>query len=90
MTDPAATPKPARSWTVRFGFFSCAALAFGLLLWARLIVVTNHPRTAIAEPPQPPTTHDTSALRPLEAAARDAAAHAPTPDRPLAAEHAEP
>jgi hypothetical protein len=31
--------------------FGCVLLAFGLLLWARLIVVTNHPRSAIAEPP---------------------------------------
>lgn len=27
------------------------ALAFGLLLWARFLLVTGHPRTAIAEPP---------------------------------------
>lgn len=30
--------------------FSCVILAFGLLLWARFIIVTGHPRTAVAEP----------------------------------------
>ena len=33
----------------RFGLF-CAALGIGLLLWARLIVVANIPKHAIAEP----------------------------------------
>jgi hypothetical protein len=28
-------------------------LFFGLLLWARFILVTGHPRTAVAEPQQP-------------------------------------
>jgi hypothetical protein len=32
----------------RFGFF-CAMLTVGLLLWARVIVVSNIPRTAVAE-----------------------------------------
>lgn len=27
-----------------------AILVFGLLLWARFLLVTGHPRTAIAEP----------------------------------------
>ncbi len=26
-------------------------LVFGLLLWARFILVTGHPRTAVADPP---------------------------------------
>ncbi len=34
--------------------FALAVLAFGLLLWARFLLVTGHPRTAIAEPPAPP------------------------------------
>lgn len=34
--------------------FTCAILAFGLLLWARFIIVTGHPRTAVAEPPVHP------------------------------------
>jgi hypothetical protein len=34
--------------------FAFAVLAFGLLLWARFLLVTGHPRTAIAEPPVAP------------------------------------
>ncbi|MBX3386660.1 MAG: hypothetical protein KF768_08830 [Phycisphaeraceae bacterium] len=35
------------------GFGFCV-LALGLLIWARLMLVTSHPRTAIAEPsPEP-------------------------------------
>lgn len=36
----------------RLGFtcFGFAMVAFGLLLWARLMLVTSHPRTAFAEP----------------------------------------
>lgn len=37
----------------RFGIF-CAMLAVGLLLWARLIVTSNLPRTAVADDPKPP------------------------------------
>ena len=37
----------------RFGVL-CAMLAMGLLLWARLIVVTNMPRQAIAVDPLAP------------------------------------
>ncbi len=32
-------------------FAGGTALAFGLLLWTKLILVTNHPKTAIAAPP---------------------------------------
>jgi len=28
-----------------------AVLVFGLLLWARFLLVTGHPRTAVADPP---------------------------------------
>lgn len=35
----------------RFGIL-CAALAIGLLLWGRVIIVTNVPRTAVAKPDQ--------------------------------------
>lgn len=35
-----------RQYTV----FSIACMAFGLLLWARFILVTGHPRTATARP----------------------------------------
>lgn len=41
--------------TLRLSLFACALLAFGLLLWARLILVTGTPRTAIAEPGAPTT-----------------------------------
>lgn len=36
----------------RPSFFALAVLALGLLLWARFLLVTGHPRTAIAEPPR--------------------------------------
>ncbi len=35
---------------LRISIFACAVLAFGLLLWARFLLVTGHPRTAIADP----------------------------------------
>jgi hypothetical protein len=28
-------------------------VAFGLLIWSRLLLVTSYPKTAIAEPPAP-------------------------------------
>lgn len=31
-------------------YFGLVVVCFGLLLWARLILVTGHPRTATAEP----------------------------------------
>jgi hypothetical protein len=34
----------------RISLFACVLMAFGLLLWARLILVTGTPRTAIADP----------------------------------------
>lgn len=36
--------------TRRLTFFGVALVAMGLLLWARLILVTGRPRTAIADP----------------------------------------
>ncbi|MGQ0627060.1 MAG: hypothetical protein ACT4PL_03050 [Phycisphaerales bacterium] len=33
-----------------FVVFTVSASCFGLLLWARLLLVTNHPRTALAIP----------------------------------------
>lgn len=50
------SPKLRRIWIQmtadrkRFGIL-CAVVALGLLLWGRLIVVSNLPRTAVAEPP---------------------------------------
>ena len=49
------SPKLRRIWIQlttdrkRFGIL-CAMVALGLLLWGRLIVVSNLPRTAVAEP----------------------------------------
>ncbi len=43
----------------RFGLL-CAALAAGLLLWARLIIVSKVPRTAVAEPLSPVTSEQES------------------------------
>ncbi len=37
---------------LKVSVFACALLAFGLLLWARFLLVTGHPRTAIADPTQ--------------------------------------
>ncbi|MCW5766151.1 MAG: hypothetical protein KIT68_09275 [Phycisphaeraceae bacterium] len=34
----------------RIGGFALAVCALGILLWARLILVTGHPRSAIATP----------------------------------------
>ncbi len=38
-------------------FVAVIAVAFGLLLWARLILVTGHPRTATAAPGAKATLH---------------------------------
>jgi hypothetical protein len=52
---PHSTNSPAaRRLRFRVSVFAFVLLAFGLLLWARFLLVTNHPRTAIAEPPAPP------------------------------------
>lgn len=37
---------------LKVSVFACAVLAMGLLLWARFLLVTGHPRTAIADPTQ--------------------------------------
>jgi hypothetical protein len=57
MTQPRIADRKPRS---RSPFRSTApilvAVVFGLLLWAKLLLVTNHPRTAIADPaPAPPS-----------------------------------
>lgn len=38
---------------VRVTGFGLGVLALGLLIWARLMLVTNHPRIAVAEPTPP-------------------------------------
>lgn len=45
-----ASRHPARS-------VGLVVVVFGLLLWARFLLVTGHPRTAIAEPPEPARQH---------------------------------
>lgn len=55
-STPSAADKPASSGSrLRFTSFTVLMLAFGLLLWARFLLVTSHPRTAYADPkpPQP-------------------------------------
>ena len=34
-----------------------AVVVFGLLLWARFLLVTGHPRTAVADPPATNNAH---------------------------------
>lgn len=41
----------------------CIMLAFGLLLWARLILVTGHPRTATAEDAVASAQHEAEPAR---------------------------
>lgn len=36
---------------LRITLLGVAVLAFGLLIWSRLLLVTNYPKTAIADPP---------------------------------------
>lgn len=43
--------KPPISDSLRVTAFGIAVIALGLLLWARFLIVTGHPRTAIADPP---------------------------------------
>lgn len=45
-SDAARSARPG----LRFTTFGVLILAFGLLLWARFLLVTSHPRTAYAEP----------------------------------------
>ncbi len=44
--DPEVSPLVKRKLTV----FSIAVMSLGLLLWARLILVTGRPRMAVAQP----------------------------------------
>ncbi len=37
----------------RTGYFGAAVLAMGLLLWARFLLITGHPKTAMATPEAP-------------------------------------
>lgn len=37
----------------RTGYFGAAMVAMGLLLWARFLLITGHPKTAMATPEAP-------------------------------------
>jgi hypothetical protein len=48
----ALTPRRIRRLTA----FGAMCVLLGLLLWARFLLVTGHPRTALAEPEHRPAT----------------------------------
>jgi hypothetical protein len=47
---PSTKPTPRTATRRRLTYFGVALVAMGMLLWARLILVTGRPRTAIADP----------------------------------------
>lgn len=53
---------------IRLSHLGLLVLVFGLLLWARFLLVTGHPRTAVADPHQlrglPPAAASTAAAQP--------------------------
>ncbi len=51
--------------------FSAVVVAFGLLLWARLVLVTGHPRTATADPQGTPAAGAGTTAKPASAAPAD-------------------
>jgi hypothetical protein len=55
-TDPQSDPHLSGSCPLgahlRHKHLGALLVVFGLLLWARFLLVTGHPRTAIADPPQ--------------------------------------
>lgn len=57
---------------LRVTLLGVACIAFGLLIWSRLLLVTSYPKTAIAEPP--------ASKAPAIASDRTATADATTPD----------
>ncbi|MBX3405866.1 MAG: hypothetical protein KF869_03790 [Phycisphaeraceae bacterium] len=42
---------PVGPMRLRCTLLGIAIFAFGLLIWSRLLLVTNYPKTAIADPP---------------------------------------
>lgn len=46
-------PRAFKQRRIRVGAFAVGVAALGILLWARLILVTGHPRSAIATPDRP-------------------------------------
>jgi len=51
VASPACDAAACRCPFVRFRHIGLVLVAFGLLFWARFLLVTGHPRTAIADPP---------------------------------------
>jgi hypothetical protein len=45
----------------RTGYFGAAVVAMGLLLWARFLLITGHPKTAMATPESPSGTASSAA-----------------------------
>ncbi len=64
----ASHPKSSKPGVLPLTAFGVAVVVMGLLLWARFLLVTGHPRTAIANPP---------IAAPEQAAGRPAPAAAP-------------
>ena len=60
-------PHSSKTSAMRLTAFGLAVVVLGLLLWARFLLVTGHPRTAIAKP---------------EASAPQAATQAPAASEP--------
>lgn len=72
MTHETPATAPARSGQTRSGtsrvrvtLLGIACVAFGLLIWSRLLLVTNYPKTAIAEPQA--SVQDSTAASPSRA-----------------------
>lgn len=65
-------------------FFGVAVMCFGLLLWARLVLVTGHPRTATADPAQTERARADDEARRAEVATPKAVSPAPVaqPSKP--------
>lgn len=66
----------------RFGLF-CAMLGVGLLLWARLIVITNTPRTAVADDKSQQAAQTTQAPQASRSAAATTSSPSERPKTPL-------
>lgn len=53
--DPSVRGQPRQlavgPMRLRCTLLGIAIFAFGLLIWSRLLLVTNYPKTAIADPP---------------------------------------
>ncbi len=77
----------------RTGYFGAAMVAMGLLLWARFLLITGHPKTAMATPEAPsgtatsPTTSEInppSKAKPAQPINRKAIGQSDEPSTPVA------